>query len=129
MSVAFDSSDQDRIRAVTRDCGALAVECSDLAGYVETVGNRIGAHLETLGALERVVAALITDQHAVAQSTSDARAIAATARERLEAGSVTVGETIAVFEALTDLIVHLGERMTGFASAMEQVRGATAGTR
>lgn len=122
MGAELSSSDQVLLRGVTRSCGSLAVECSDVAGYVETVAQRIHGHLETLDSLERVVAALINDQHAVAASTGEARTISASARERLEAGRAAVGDTVSAFEGLTDLVVSLGERMATFASAMEQVR-------
>ena len=36
---------ENAIRAVARDCGSLSMECSDVAGYVKGVGERIGEHL------------------------------------------------------------------------------------
>lgn len=127
MEEALHASDQTLIRNVARDCGGLAVDCSDVAGYVDSVAKRIDSHLETLGALERVTAALINDQHGVAVSTREARELSETARAQLEAGRAVIDDTIGIFGSLTDLVVSLGERMSGFAVAMDQVRSVTVG--
>ena len=39
---------ENAIRAVARDCGSLSMECSDVAGYVQGVAERIGEHLKML---------------------------------------------------------------------------------
>ena len=44
----------DAIRIAARDCGTLSIECSDVAGYVDGVAQRIAAHLKTLDGLEQV---------------------------------------------------------------------------
>lgn len=36
------------ISAVARNCGTLSIECSDVAGYVQGVSNRIATNLSTL---------------------------------------------------------------------------------
>ena len=52
---------ENAIRAVARDCGSLSMECSDVAGYVKGVGERIGEHLKMLDQLEEVTTRLLTD--------------------------------------------------------------------
>lgn len=125
MNEALQSSDHRLVRKVTHDCGALAVDCSDVAGYVESVAKRIDSHLETLDALEKVTAALINDQYAVAGATREARELSQDARIKLEKGSAIIEESIRVFGGLTDLVMNLGERMTSFAAAMHQVRSVS----
>jgi methyl-accepting chemotaxis protein len=44
------------------------------------------------------------------------------AKAKLEAGRAAIEGTIAGFKGLTELVVQLGERMAGFASAMNQVQ-------
>ena len=44
------------------------------------------------------------------------------AKAKLEAGREAIEGTIAGFKGLTELVVQLGERMAGFASAMNQVQ-------
>jgi methyl-accepting chemotaxis protein len=113
---------ENAIRAVARDCGSLSMECSDVAGYVRGVGERIGEHLKMLDSLEEVTNRLLGDQSRVADSTDEARLLSEQARAKLEAGREAIEGTIDGFKGLTDLVVQLGERMAGFASAMSQVQ-------
>jgi methyl-accepting chemotaxis protein len=113
---------ENAIRAVARDCGSLSMECSDVAGYVQDVATRINEHLKMLDGLEEVTTRLLTDQARVSDSTDEARLLSEQARAKLEAGREAIEGTIAGFKGLTDLVVQLGERMAGFAIAMNQVQ-------
>src|SRR5881227_3777277 len=114
------------IRAVARDCGSLSMECSDVAGYVQGVAERIGEHLKMLDQLEEVTSRLMGDQARVSDSTDEARLLSEQAKAKLEAGREAIEGTIDGFKGLTELIVQLGERMAGFASAMNQVQNVSA---
>ena len=46
---------ENAIRAVARDCGSLSIECSDVAGYVERVAERIVEHQKVLDALGNIL--------------------------------------------------------------------------
>ena len=113
---------ENAIRSVARDCGSLSMECSDVAGYVRDVGSRITEHMGMLDQLEEVTTRLLADQARVSDSTDEARLLSEQARGKLEAGREAIEGTIAGFKGLTDLVVQLGERMAGFASAMNQVQ-------
>jgi methyl-accepting chemotaxis protein len=113
---------ENAIRAVARDCGSLSIECSDVAGYVSGVAGRIGENLKMLDQLEEVTTRLLADQGRVSDSTDEARLLAEQAKAKLEAGREAIDGTIGGFKGLTDLVVQLGERMAGFASAMAQVQ-------
>jgi methyl-accepting chemotaxis protein len=113
---------ENAIRAVARDCGSLSIECSDVAGYVEKVSDRITEHLKMLDGLEEVTTRLLADQARVSDSTDEARLLSEQAKAKLDAGRGAIEGTIAGFKGLTELIVQLGERMAGFASAMNQVQ-------
>jgi methyl-accepting chemotaxis protein len=113
---------ENAIRSVARDCGSLSMECSDVAGYVRDVGTRITDHLKMLDQLEEITTRLLADQARVSDSTDEARLLSEQARGKLEAGREAIEGTIAGFKGLTDLVVQLGERMAGFASAMNQVQ-------
>jgi len=113
---------ENAIRAVARDCGSLSMECSDVAGYVKGVSDRIGEHLKTLDQLEDVTTRLMGDQARVSDSTDEARLLSEQAKAKLEAGREAIEDTIDGFKGLTELVVQLGERMAGFASAMSQVQ-------
>ncbi|HEX6071448.1 MAG TPA: methyl-accepting chemotaxis protein [Sphingomicrobium sp.] len=113
---------ENAIRVVARDCGSLSMECSDVAGYVRGVADRIGEHLKMLDGLEEVTSRLLGDQARVSDSTDEARLLAEQAKAKLEAGRDAIDGTIDGFKGLTELVVQLGERMAGFASAMNQVQ-------
>ncbi len=113
---------EDAIRTVARDCGSLSMECSDVAGYVEGVASRIGDHMKMLDQLEDVTTRLLADQARVSDSTDEARLLSEQAKAKLEAGREAIDGTIAGFKGLTELVVQLGDRMAGFASAMNQVQ-------
>lgn len=114
------------ISAVARDCGTLSIECSDVAGYVQGVSDRIATNLKTLDALEDVTAALLADQARVADSTDEARMLSERARTKLDDGRAAIDQTIDVFTGLTDLVAQLGLRVAGFAEAMERVQHVSA---
>src|SRR3954464_4579424 len=113
---------ENAIRAVARDCGSLSMECSDVSGYVKGVSERIGDHMKTLDLLEEVTSRLLGDQARVSDSTDEARLLSEQAKAKLEAGREAIDGTIDGFKGLTVLIVQLGERMAGFATAMAQVQ-------
>ena len=113
---------EDAIRAVARDCGSLSMECSDVAGYVQGVAGRISDHLKMLDQLEDVTTRLLADQARVSDSTDEARLLSEQAKAKLDAGREAIEGTIDGFKGLTELVVQLGERMAGFASAMNQVQ-------
>ena len=119
--------DGDAINTVARNCGSLAVECSDVSGYVAGVSDRISSNLKTLDSLEDVTTRLLMDQARVADSTDEARLLAEQAREKLSAGRVAIEDTIKIFSGLTELVVQLGDRMAGFAEAMSQVQRVSSG--
>ena len=75
-----------------------------------------------LDQLEEVTTRLLSDQARVSDSTDEARLLSEQAKAKLEAGREAIEGTIDGFKGLTDLIVQLGERMAGFASAMTQVQ-------
>jgi methyl-accepting chemotaxis protein len=116
---------EDAIRTVARSCGSLSIECSDVAGYVSDVSERIGAHLKTLDGLEEVTTRLLADQARVSDSTDEARLLSEQAKAKLEAGREAIEQTIAGFKGLTELVVELGDRMAGFAGAMNQVQSVS----
>jgi methyl-accepting chemotaxis protein len=125
-SSAADRADAEAISSVARNCGSLAIECSDVSGYVSGVAERIAANLKVLDTLEDVTSQLLADQARVADSTDEARLLAEQAREKLGRGRAAIEDTISVFAGLTELVVQLGDRMAGFAEAMSQVQRVSA---
>ena len=116
---------ENAIRAVARDCGNLSIECSDVAGYVHDVAVRISDHLKVLDTLEDVTTQLLADQARVSDSTDEARLLSEQAKAKLDSGREAIEGTINGFKELTQLVVQLGERMAGFAIAMNQVQSVS----
>ena len=85
-TLGIEEITENAIRAVARDCGSLSIECSDVAGYVEGVAERIGEHLKVLDTLEEVTTRLLADQARVSDSTDEARLLSEQAKAKLEAG-------------------------------------------
>ena len=75
-----------------------------------------------LDGLEEVTTRLLADQARVSDSTDEARLLSEQAKAKLEAGREAIEGTIGGFKGLTELVVQLGERMAGFATAMNQVQ-------
>jgi methyl-accepting chemotaxis protein len=124
-TLGIEEVTENAIRAVARDCGSLSIECSDVAGYVEQVAEKIGLHMKTLDGLEEVTNQLLADQGRVSDSTDEARLLSEQAKAKLEAGREAIEGTIDGFKGLTELVVQLGERMAGFATAMNQVQSVS----
>lgn len=118
---------ESAVGTVAAECGRFAIECSDVAGYVNAVGARIEEQLELLRVLEQVSTTLLTDQASVTDATDEAHRYAQDTRDQLERSAQAIGATIDVFGGLTDLVLHLGDRMLNLSSALEQVRGVSAG--
>src|SRR4029079_5962048 len=121
-TMGIEEVTENAVRAVARDCGSLSMECSDVAGYVQDVSTRINDHLKMIDGLGECTRPRLTDQARVSDSTDEARLLSEQARAKLESGREAIEGTIAGFKGLTDLVVQLGERMAGFASAMSQVQ-------
>ncbi|HEY5723289.1 MAG TPA: methyl-accepting chemotaxis protein [Allosphingosinicella sp.] len=124
-SSATEQPDGSAINIVARNCGSLAIECSDVSGYVSGVSDRISSNLKILDNLEDVTSRLLLDQARVAESTDEARILAEQAREKLGQGRAAIEDTINIFSGLTELVVQLGERMAGFADAMSRVQNVS----
>ena len=53
-SSALERTDEQAINIVARNCGSLAIECSDVSGYVAGVSERISSNLRTLDTLAKL---------------------------------------------------------------------------
>jgi methyl-accepting chemotaxis protein len=124
-STASERTDGEAISEVARNCGSLAIECSDVAGFVAGVNERISSNLKMLDSLEEVTKRLLADQARVSDSTDEARVLAEQARGKLDQGRGAIEDTIRIFSGLTDLVVQLGDRMAGFAEAMARVQNVS----
>ena len=109
------------ISSIAEQCGEVAVGCTDAGGLVERVVASLDGQVSTLGDLQAVMASLEADQGRVAAATGEARLLAENARTRLADGGRVIAASIEEFSELTALVLRMGEQVTSFAAAMQQV--------
>ncbi len=122
LETRIEAADPDAVDRVARQCGVVAVDCSEAGGVVDRVADSISGQIAVLNELQAVMASLETDQRQVTDATDEARQITATARRRLAEGGRTIAASIDEFGELTALVLRLGQQISSFAVAMQQVR-------
>ncbi len=121
----IEAADASLVDLAARQCGELAIGCTDTSGEVTAVIESVRGQLGTLLSLQSIMESLEVDQRQVADATDEARLHSEQARRRLVEGSETVAHSIGDLGRLTTLIDRLGTRITSFATALEQVRRTT----
>ena len=110
---------------IARDCGAVTVGCSDVAGIVQAVIDsraRVRAEHDTL--LD-TVAALEADEKLIADACDESRVLSRRAIDRLGEGTRLIHSSLDQVTELLELVDTLTQHVTGFAAAMSQVRTCT----
>lgn len=110
------------IKDTARMCGDVTVGCSDTAGILEKGLESAGFLKTKYAELTELTLRLDSDIAGVTQATSEARALSEAAITKLNGGAETIGISMASFSEMIALIESLGTHITGFASAMEQVK-------
>lgn len=118
----IEAADPGAVDRVARQCGEVAIGCTDAGGVVERVTESIDGQISVLGELQSVMASLETDQRQVTDATDEARLLAESARARLAEGGQTIAVSIAELGELTALVMRLGRQISSFGAAMQQVR-------
>ncbi|NVE94065.1 methyl-accepting chemotaxis protein [Altererythrobacter lutimaris] len=107
---------------IPEKCGEVTVGCTDVAGIVEAViasSERLRAEHD---ALSGTVSALEADQAKVADASDEARLLSEKAMERLGQGTTLIQSSLSEINSLLELVDAMAQHVTGFASAMDQVR-------
>ncbi len=103
-------------------CGQVTIGCTETAGILERAIKSADALKQDHADLALITSKLETDIADVTLATSEAKALSDSARQKLESGSRTIQVSMESFSEMIVLIDHLGAHITGFASAMEQVK-------
>ncbi len=117
--------DDDRavgLAAIPRSCGEVALGCSDVAGLISGVIARSSQLRAEHDALSDTIALLERDQYQVATATQDARLLSSRAIERLGEGAQQIKASLEQITRLVELVDALASHVTGFATAMAQVK-------
>ncbi len=111
--------------SIARDCGAVTVGCSDVAGIVQSViASRARLHAEH-DALRATVAALEVDERHIADACDESRVLSNQAIGRLGEGTRLIHSSLGQVTGLLELVDTLAQHISGCAAAMTQVRACT----
>jgi len=120
--IAIDTDNAAALDQIPEACGAVTLGCSHVAGVVEQVIASSKALREEHQALQGTVAALEADQHKVSEASDEARLLSERAIERLNEGTALIQSSLGQINALLEMVDTLGQHVTSFSAAMEQVR-------
>nr|WP_298927780.1 methyl-accepting chemotaxis protein [uncultured Erythrobacter sp.] len=120
--ITIDTASASALDKIPESCGAVTVGCTDVAGVVEKVIQSSETLREEHEALRGTVAALEADQAKVSEASDEARLLSERAIERLGEGTALIQSSLGQINGLLELVDTLGQHVTSFSAAMEQVR-------
>ncbi|UAB77132.1 chemotaxis protein [Erythrobacter sp. SCSIO 43205] len=120
--ISIENTDAAALEAIPESCGKVTVGCSHVAGVVEAVIASSEALRAEHKALQGTVADLEADQAKVSDASDEARLLSERAIERLNEGTRLIHSSLGQINDLLEMVDTLGEHVTSFAAAMEQVR-------
>ncbi|WP_090200943.1 methyl-accepting chemotaxis protein [Erythrobacter sp. HL-111] len=119
---AIDTTDATDLGRIPESCGAVTVGCSEVAGVMEAVIRSSRALHAQHEALRGTVAALEADHTRVAEASDEARLLSERATDRLQEGTRLIQSSLGQINSLLELVDALGQHVTSFSAAMEQVK-------
>ncbi len=119
---AIDTANAAALELIPESCGAVTVGCSEVAGVVEDVIRSSQLLRAEHDALQVTVAELEADQAKVSEASDEARLLSERAIERLGEGTALIHSSLGQINELLEMVDTLGQHVTTFAAAMEQVR-------
>ena len=120
--IAIDTANATALEKIPESCGAVTVGCTDVAGVVEAVIRSSERLREEHEALRGTVSALEADQVKVSEASDEARILSERAIERLGEGTSLIQSSLAQINSVLELVDALGQHVTSFSAAIEQVR-------
>lgn len=121
----IETGERRWIEETARICGDVTVGCADTAGILENAIDTAQRLEKSRAELADITNRLDDDIADVSQATSRARLFSDAAREKLISGEQTISLSITQFADIIGLVGRLGEHVTDFAAAMEQVKRAS----
>jgi methyl-accepting chemotaxis protein len=121
-SLAIDTTNAHALGMIPESCGAVTVGCTDVAGVVEAVIASSKVLRSEHEALAETVRALEADHTKVSEASDEARLLSERAIERLSEGTALIQSSLGQIASLIELVDTLGQHVTSFSAAMEQVR-------
>jgi len=118
----IETQEARALDTIARDCGAVSVGCSDVAGIVQGVIDSRARLRAEHDALLETVAALEADEKRIADACDESRVLSNRAIDRLGEGTRLIHSSLGQVTDLLELVDTLTQHVTGFAAAMTQVR-------
>ena len=118
----IEAGDNRWIDETAKICGDVTVGCTETAGILTRAiksGETLKEGHANLAVITDKLAADIAD---VALATAEAKTLSDAACEKLQRGNETIHVSMESFSEMLILIDHLGQHITSFAAAMEQVK-------
>ena len=116
------AADQSALDLIPGKCGDVTVGCSDVAGVVESVIRSSEKLRAEHTALQGTISDLEQDQAKVSEASDEARLLSERAIARLGDGNALIRSSLSQINELLALVDTLTKHVTGFASAMDQVK-------
>ncbi|MEO9463048.1 MAG: methyl-accepting chemotaxis protein [Marinomonas sp.] len=120
--IDIDQTAASALDLIPESCGDVTVGCTDVAGIVSAVLQSSQRLRQEHNALNETVKELEADQNKVALASDEARDLSARATAQLGEGTLLIESSLSEINGLLELVETLSRHVTGFASAMEQVR-------
>jgi methyl-accepting chemotaxis protein len=118
----FDTGGSRAIGSLSDNCGKVTVGCANVGGLLQAVIDTSGAlraeHIELQGTVDE----LHKDQLKVVEASDESRLLSSRAIERLSKGTAQIHASLGQITELLNLVDQLSSHVTGFASAMTQVK-------
>ena len=102
-------------------CGDFALQCSDVAGFVNQVNQRIASDNSRLDQLQQSVAGLTMLQEEANDAAAEIRFVARKATTLITESHQAVLTALGDIGALIDDVVRMGEHLEGFVESIERV--------
>ncbi|MEM1131617.1 MAG: methyl-accepting chemotaxis protein [Pseudomonadota bacterium] len=106
---------------MARTCGEALVECSSVVAIVAKVQQNGHSLEEQRTSVEAIAHSVEQEQSEVSKAVDIARELADESQTELRDGAATINQSMAEFGDIVDLVIHMGDKITGFAAAMDQV--------
>ncbi|MEE9434025.1 MAG: methyl-accepting chemotaxis protein [Sphingorhabdus sp.] len=116
------AADSRRVNATAEICGEVTIGCTETVGILDQA-IASAEHVQKSNAdLALITEQLELDIAAVAQATDEAKILSDDAQTRLSDGNQVIRTSIESFSELIMLARSLGDHITSFAAAMDQVK-------
>ena len=112
----------DALERIPDSCSEVIIGCQNVTVMVAQVIESSEHLRDEHDALLATTAQLEADQDRVDHASNKARSLSESALGRLAEGTKQIEQSLAQISGLINLVGKLGEHVTGFASAMEQVK-------